>query len=68
MKTKLIRLSHPHSMRIGQTNEVDDKAYRVEQVTDSTEYSPRELLSKLEVDELCNCNRWKVTIVSSKEV
>ena len=37
--------------------------YRVEQVTDSVEYTPGQYLERKVVDELCHSRDWKVTIV-----
>lgn len=38
--------------------------YRVERVTDSTDYAPGEFLGKASVDDLCAASSWKVTIVA----
>lgn len=39
------------------------RAYRIERVTDSTEFTPLAFLSKAQVDELCAAKQWKVTIL-----
>jgi hypothetical protein len=67
MKTATIKVSHPHIRRIGNTNKVNENAYRVEQVTDSVEFAPGQLLDKEEVKELCSSSKWRVTIVASKQ-
>jgi len=57
MKTKTIKL----------TQESDNKLiYRIEQVTDSVEFTPGDFLKKDEVERLCRANNWKVTIVAAK--
>lgn len=65
-KTKTITLSFPH---INQDRNHDprnnpecNQVYRVDQVTDSTEYNPGQQLTKKQVDELCGATLWKVTI------
>ena len=67
-KTKTIKLSHGHAPvepAAHRTPEAWEKAlrYRVEQVTDSTEYRPGQLLERKEVDDLCAASGWKVTVV-----
>jgi hypothetical protein len=61
LKTKTIKLSHPHVSR------TSSDAYRVEVVTDSVEYAPRQLLERKEVDSLCEAKDWKVTIIHHTE-
>lgn len=41
--------------------------YRVEKVTNSTEFSPHEFVNKREVDIMCAAKDWTVTIVPRKE-
>lgn len=55
MKTKTITVSP------GWT--IGDKPFRVEKITDSTEFMPNDMLSKDTVDHLCAKRDWKVTIV-----
>lgn len=52
MKTKSLKLSHPHT----------DNMYRVEQVTNSVEFSPGQMLTRKEADEMCLAAGWSVTI------
>jgi hypothetical protein len=62
-KTKTIKLEHgsvPDRMVNGLWH------YLVLQVTDSTEFSPRDVLKKAQVDELCKSREWKVTIVGAE--
>jgi hypothetical protein len=61
-KIKTITLAHP----IPNPNDRENKnpLYRVNRLTDSTEFSPRQLLTKKQVDELCVADDWKVYIVA----
>jgi hypothetical protein len=36
--------------------------FRVEVITDSVEYAPHQMLTKAQVNELCDSKYWKVTI------
>jgi hypothetical protein len=67
MKVKKIKLSHPHMRRIDNSNLVDEKAYRVEQVSDSVDVNPGQLLAKVDVEEMCQSDKWQVTIVVNTE-
>jgi hypothetical protein len=67
-KTKTITLSFPHyddtkNMNTSPTRSDAPRVYRVEKVTDSTEFEPTRQLSKKQVDELCDAKDWKVTVV-----
>lgn len=59
IKIRTITVSFPHA----HPNSVLEKRYRVEKVTDTTEYGPHDYLSLQQVDELCAANSWKVYIV-----
>jgi hypothetical protein len=61
MKLKTLKLSHPH------VSQHSSNAYRVEMVTDSVELTPRQLLEKKQVDELCCAKDWRVTIIHNTE-
>lgn len=66
-KTKSIKLSHPH--HDPNSNPADPKyqsRYRVEQVTNSVEFSPGQFLGKNEVDELCSSRGWTVNVTPVK--
>lgn len=56
-KTATIRLSF---LRSGFNKNAPQ--YQVEQVTDSTAFSPGDILERAKVDELCVDQRWKVTV------
>ena len=70
-KTKTITLSYPHSsFKVDQHISNNDPLrplrdnemfYRVENVTDSTEFNPTQYLRKSTVDELCEAKGWKVS-------
>lgn len=63
MKTKTLKVSHPHS----DPNSVVNKRYRVEHVTNSVDYSPGQFLERDTVERLCESKNWQVTIVPPKE-
>jgi hypothetical protein len=63
IKTKTIKLTNGWTQA---TDTVADTSYRIEQVTDTTEFSPGKMLSKTQVDELCASGHWRVTIVAYK--
>jgi hypothetical protein len=63
MKMKTIVLSIKDAVD-GRAN---GRQYRVEKVTDSVQYSPRDILTKSEVENLCNNQHWKVTILMINE-
>lgn len=71
-KIKTIKLSSGHApgRNIASFTSQDawDKAlrYRVEQVTDSIEFRPGQLLERKEVEDLCTSKEWKVTVVPIK--
>ena len=58
-KTKTITLKSGFILR---TDTMNPTGYRVDQVTDSTEYTPGDVLPKSTVDFLCDDRGWKVTI------
>lgn len=62
-KVKTILLGHGIPSR----NETGVYDYRVEKVTDSVEFHPRQVLLKSAVDKLCQDKSWKVTIVKIGE-
>jgi hypothetical protein len=62
-KTKTITLAYIESMMPEPFR--GKPAWRVIKVTDSTDYSPEQLLKKTEVDDLCGYSDWKVTIQKS---
>ena len=67
-KVKNIKLSWPHepaNLPPRATQEQYEKAarYRVEQIADSVEYNPGQMLDRMLVNSLCHSQRWKVTIV-----
>ena len=64
-KTKTITLEHGWSEPTDPTGKVFN--YMVKKVTDSTEFAPRDILNKSQVDELCKSREWKVTIVALGE-
>lgn len=61
MKTRGITLSYPHQ----QPNTPDGKPYRyrVEKVQESVVYHPGDLLESKQVEELCEKDNWRVTVV-----
>lgn len=71
-KIKTLKLSHGHAPAGGLSalkNQAEYDAalrYRVEQVTDSVEFRPGQLLSRKEVEDLCASKEWKVTVVPIK--
>src|SRR5262245_2539966 len=67
-KIKNVKLSWPHEPmnvppRCTEKQYNDAARYRVEQITDSTEFNPGDLLDKVRVNSLCHSMRWKVIIV-----
>jgi hypothetical protein len=56
---KTILLSYPHVQDHDQPG--TSSAYRVEKVTNSTDYVPGQILDKAAVDELCR-STWDVTM------
>ncbi|HZP68351.1 MAG TPA: hypothetical protein VFB29_00275 [Pseudolabrys sp.] len=60
MKTKTITVAHG----IPSKDHVGVYDYRVEKVTDSVEFHPRQILTKKQVDELCSATGWKVTVIA----
>ena len=69
-KIKTIKLSFPHFDQSIDIQVADrfskPQVYRVEQVTNTTEFAPSQQLSKKQVDELCAAIGWQVTIVPVK--
>jgi hypothetical protein len=68
-KIKTITVSYPHydnskSMPLERTEA--PRVYRVEKVTDSTAFAPYAQLSKMQVDDLCIDDLWKVIVVPVK--
>lgn len=59
-KTKSITVSWPWYGAKGAT------LYKVEKITNSTEYHPTQMLSKDAVDSLCHNREWTVNIIHSK--
>lgn len=71
MKTKSIRVSDGHAPlkpADHQSQAAWDAAvrFRVEQITDSIEYRTGQYLERNEIEQLCERNDWKVTIVPHK--
>lgn len=60
-KIKTIKLTGP--VHVLDHNE---KMYRIEQVTDTTEFSDKRYITKKEAQELCEAKDWKVTISADK--
>ena len=58
MKTKTLTVTFPWPDR--DSNRTD--LYRVEQITDSVEFAPHQLLKASDVDILCDHKDWRVTI------
>jgi hypothetical protein len=44
-----------------------DRTYKVITVRNSTDYNPGEILSKAEVDDLCDHTNWEVVILSNRK-
>ena len=61
VKTIVLAYGVPHPQKNGVFN------YLVEKVTDSTDFAPRQILEKPEVDALCAARDWKVTIIAIKD-
>lgn len=59
-KIKQITVSYPRTLK-----DTNVYGYRVEKTVDTTEFWPGQLLTRGEVDELCNSNNWKVTITKA---
>lgn len=65
-KTMTITLSYPHYDNtlidvLARNNA--PRVYRVEAITDSTDFVPHQQLPKQLVDQLCASNLWKVKMV-----
>lgn len=70
MKIKTITVSFPHfddTFITPQERFSAPQVYRVEKVTDSTEFAPSLQLTKAQVDELCAARGWKVTIIPASQ-
>ena len=67
-KIKTLRLTHGYwdeSIRdLNERNKMENRTFKVEQVTDTVEFYPGQTLTKKEVDVLCASAQWKVTVVS----
>jgi hypothetical protein len=59
-KKKTITVAHP----IPNPDNPRDPLYRVVRLTDSTEFRPRQTLTKKQVDGLCAAADWKVYVVA----
>lgn len=59
---KTLTLSFPHVNWDPNHGPDEKEVWRVDAVTDSTEYSPGQQLLKAKVDEICSSPEWKVTI------
>lgn len=57
IKTMVVRNGFPHK-----TDTVGCTGFRVLQVTDSVEYEAGTILTKDQVEKLCNSELWKITI------
>jgi hypothetical protein len=64
-----------HTIRLEVTKVIDNgrtdgwrTVWKVGQVTDSTEFTPGELLEKAKVDELCAASAWTVTILAGRAI
>jgi hypothetical protein len=70
MKTKTITLTKIQRADFDgdQRKYVTYSVYRVEQVTNSIDYSPAEELRPQVVEELCKLDDWKVTILAPWKV
>ena len=53
--------------RIKKVDVQDPKAWKVESIENSTDYTPGQYLTKKQVDSLCKANRFHVIISSMKE-
>lgn len=42
----------------------EGKGYKVGKVTDSVEFTPGDIITRQQVDELCSAKDWKVTIIN----
>lgn len=70
MKIRTLTVSFPHyddSKDGGQARVNAPRVYRVEKVTESVIFSPLQQLSKQQVEELCNLDTWKVTVVPAHD-
>lgn len=63
VKTKTITFSFPHH----DPNVQGGRLYRVERLTNSVDFAPRQLVTKKEVDELCSARDWTVTCIPNLE-
>jgi hypothetical protein len=61
MKVKTIKLTDSGRSMPGQ-----HLRYKIEQITDSVEFTPGQWLDKSTVEGLCRATDWKVTIVAKK--
>lgn len=61
IKTKTIKLSYPW------TGQFKEPGYRIEQLTNSTEFHPATYITKVQATELCASKHWNVTIVPSSQ-
>jgi hypothetical protein len=64
-KKKTITVSYPHGTPVAGRGSVNSHLYRVETLTNSTEYDPSQYLEKTQVDTLCASDEWEVTVVTS---
>jgi hypothetical protein len=60
MRMRTIKLAHG----VEPTLITEKKSYKVLVVKNSTDYSPGQVLTHEEVDDLCRISTWDVTIVS----
>lgn len=63
MSTKMKSLKVSHPWPTDHDNPETSSRYRVEQVTNSVEFSPGQLLTKKEIMSLCEATHWTVNTV-----
>jgi hypothetical protein len=59
IKTIILRAGFAH---FDKPETKEGKGYQVQRVTDSIQYTPGDILTRRDVESLCESNQWKVTV------
>lgn len=65
-KLKFITV-YPGFVHFDKPETKEGKGYQVGKVTDSVKYTPGDIITKREVDELCGAKDWKVTVIQKPQ-
>ncbi len=67
-KDKTVLLSYPHMQNSGTVEEITsgETVYRVEKISNTTEFLPGTMLTKMQVDHLCSRMDIGVTIAQKR--